>query len=972
MPGVWTLMASTRVVGRSKELERIDAALDAIGRGEPGVLMVAGEAGVGKTRLIGELAARAERRGWRVCVGRCVDLGESTWPLAPLRDIVGDLVDELDAEVLELVLGDARSVLAGLVPELGAAVSEDAADRLSGSVLRVFQRLAQRSPVVVVFEDLHWADGSTRALFAALTRVGRPGSMLVVGTFRDDELHRRHPLRATLAEVARAVRSERLVVPPLGPDATAELVGVLTGNVDGELAASIHRRTAGNPFFVEELLAAQSGGVAGLPATLRDAVLARAATFDGADGRVLDAVAAAGTTLPVVLGDVCGLSPAELQRSLSSLIGSGLLIADGDEVRFRHDLAREVFVDELLPGERERLHAALAASLENRRPDRLGEIAVHWSQAQEGPRTLAASVAAGRQALRAGAAREAFDHFGLALEWWDRVHDPDRLAGSDRAELLAEASTAALYADDVGRAIELREASLSELGDGDRDRLVRAWLDLRRLYRFANRWDDTHAAADRAYELVAAEPPSGELVEALVAVSVSERVRLRFDAGLAHARRAVEVATAVGQAGLIVQSSSQLGEALGDAGDREGAVAIATDVAARCGRDVPPHIQLIAGVQHSGALREVGRFADIPAVARHGVELARETGLGGPRGAWLAEHLVEALVLLGRWSEAEQATHDLADMLSIPVQRGSLGGIWAPALIRMGRVDDARALVEDARRALEEPGFHELRGTLAAGVVLLDAAERRHDEAAATVDRVMACREPGFLGNSELVATAIEAMADAGRRDHPRIASWLAWMEEVDHRPRIPTPEQVVYRDLAYAHFDRLRGETDPMRWAAVADQCTAIGFRYYEAVARLHHAATLLAGASGRSAASHNAAQHELQTSANIAAELRATPLQRTIGDLARRARLPVRNGDPPANDNLTIETDHLGLTPRERHVLSLLARGRTNGEIATELYISTKTASVHVSNILRKLGVTNRVEAATIAERQPFPERP
>ena len=364
MPGVGTPMVSSRVIGRSTELERIDAALDAAGRGEGGVLMVAGEAGIGKTRLIGELAARAERRGWRVCIGGCVDLGESSWPLAPLRDIVGDLLDGLDAEALELVLGDARSVLAGLVPELGTSVSDDAADRLPGTVLGVFQRLARRSPVVVVFEDLHWADGSTRALFAALTRVGRPGSMLVVGTFRDDELHRRHPLRATLAEVARgppgangsscphSIRTRRV-----------EMVGVLTGDVDAELAASIHRRTGGNPYFLEELLAARSGGVVGLPATLRDAVLARAATFEEADGGVLAAVAAAGTTLPVVLGDTCGLPPAEMQRSLATLIGSGLLIADGDEVRFRHDLAREVFVDELLSGERERLHAALAASL---------------------------------------------------------------------------------------------------------------------------------------------------------------------------------------------------------------------------------------------------------------------------------------------------------------------------------------------------------------------------------------------------------------------------------------------------------------------------------------------------------------------------------------------------------------------------------------------------------------------------------
>jgi DNA-binding CsgD family transcriptional regulator len=216
------------------------------------------------------------------------------------------------------------------------------------------------------------------------------------------------------------------------------------------------------------------------------------------------------------------------------------------------------------------------------------------------------------------------------------------------------------------------------------------------------------------------------------------------------------------------------------------------------------------------------------------------------------------------------------------------------------------------------------------------------------------------------VATTIEVMADAGGYDDARVASWLAWMEEVDHRGRVPTPEQLLYKDLAYAHAHRLRGNAEPTRWAAVADKCAEIGFRFYAAVARLHYATALLAGPSGRSPAAHRAAQQELQTAADIASELRATPLQQTIGELARRARLPVSNLSAPATDEVIIDTDRFGLTPREQLVLTLVAQGRTNGEIANELYISTKTASVHVSNILRKLGVTNRVEAAAVAERQ------
>ena len=189
--------------------------------------LIAGEAGVGKSRLVAELTTRAEGRGFRVCVGRCIDLGEAIWPLAPLREMVASIADDLDGEALDLVVGGARGALAELVPELGGERAGDAplsSDGLCELVVGMFKRLAHRAPLVLVVEDLHWADATTRTLFSALARVGRLRQVLLVGTFRSDELHRRHPLRPVLAEIERADQCERIDVRPLDRVATAELI----------------------------------------------------------------------------------------------------------------------------------------------------------------------------------------------------------------------------------------------------------------------------------------------------------------------------------------------------------------------------------------------------------------------------------------------------------------------------------------------------------------------------------------------------------------------------------------------------------------------------------------------------------------------------------------------------------------------------------------------------------------------------
>jgi DNA-binding CsgD family transcriptional regulator len=304
------------------------------------------------------------------------------------------------------------------------------------------------------------------------------------------------------------------------------------------------------------------------------------------------------------------------------------------------------------------------------------------------------------------------------------------------------------------------------------------------------------------------------------------------------------------------------------------------------------------------------------------------------------------------------------------------------ALIRQGRVDEARPLFDEAHATLARGHVSEVVPWLAAAVVTFAAAEGRHGDIATIVDDVVDRDQPSVGGNSHLVATAIAAVAD-GRAGGPAardggthessIAAatrWIEWMERLEHKGRLASIEQRLHRDHACAQRLRLRGSHDPQPWAQLAAGWEEIGFRYDAAYARLRHAEALLAGTSGRSASARAAATDVLAAAYGVAGELGAGPLLADLEDLARRARLPLprrESPDPARGDDRAMTVR--GLTPREREVLALLALGRSNGQIAKELFISTKTASVHVSNILRKLDVTNRIEAAAVIARQPSP---
>jgi DNA-binding CsgD family transcriptional regulator/tetratricopeptide (TPR) repeat protein len=813
-------------------------------------------------------------------------------------------------------------------------------------------------------------------LFSALARAQRVRPLLLVGTFRSDELHRRHRLRPMLAEVERE-RCERIELARLGRAATVELVGAIHGSVvDARYVEMIQRRSDGNPFFVEELVAAQRSGIIGLPVTLRDVILARAAVLDDAAVHVLNVTAAAGTAISDVLADVCGLEPDALRTTLGELFATALLVRDEDEVRFRHDLGREVVYDELLPDERIRLHARLAASLQARRPERLGEIARHWSAANDAPRALAASVAAGQQTLRSGAAAEAAAHLSRALELWEVVVDAATLVDLDHPALLLEAALAAEHARHLDRAIDLARKAAAELATIDPMREGQALLLLRDLYRFTYRWDECADAADRALAVIPEIPPSNARARALAAAALSNGYQHRFDDALAHARQSVAVAEAVGDPEALIDAYNALGVQLYNVGDYEGGFAVASRGLGLCDGSVSPERVLTAHICVDNGLARLGRYRDRVANAQRAVALARSSGLGGPRSALLARIWIGALFVVGRWDEAERVVDEVADLLDHTTQEGALAATWGLALTRQGRLDDARPFIDQGRAVLFDSIWDQGRGELAAAIVEFDAAEGRFGDVR---HLVTACLGHGMDCSDTdpyLVGIGIAALADfvetaVARPVRPDIAELRAianrWIERTNADAtdaRQAAPWESVERDNAVAQFERLQGRADPVQWERLVAQWAELGQRYEEALARFRRAEALLAGVPGRASAARRAATSELAAAGAIAADLHAAPLLAKVQDLARRARLPVGSTSPPVPVPGQVSTENeLGLTPREIEVLALLASGRSNGQIGKELFISTKTASTHVSNIIRKLGITNRVEAAAIA---------
>jgi DNA-binding NarL/FixJ family response regulator/tetratricopeptide (TPR) repeat protein len=973
----------------------MDQALERALAGEPVTLVVGGEAGVGKSRLIGELVTRARAAGARVLVGGCVELDGGGIPLAPLVDMVRALAAELPGDELDELLGPARGEIGRLVPELAQrretqAPTDPDSSRILELLLGVIGRLVAERPLVLVVADVQWADRATLDLIALLVAAPTARPLLLVSSVRSDELPRAHPFRRISARWEQQRSVERIELERLSAgEVAAQIAAIITERPDGDLIDLVFERSEGIPLFVEELLGAvREGGLDPdyLPPSLRDVLLARAERLSDAAQHVLRVTSGGGRWVPDrLLGLVAGLPDAELYASLRETIEHQLLVVDaaGRGYGFRHALARAAIHEDLLPGERAQLHRAYAEAMESRPElvapglDGIAMLAHHWLAAHDVPRALVASVRAGQVAADALASSAAQRHFEVALELWTQVPDAGQRAGIAHPELLDAAAYAAYRAGAGERALALVDQALEEIGHAGTVE-QRAMLLARRasILREIGRDEEGITVLEQAAGLLPAEPPSrvsayvlGQLATALVRLDQMERAR-------DVAERAVSSAEAVGALAELLDAKVTAGHGHVFCGEVDTGLAEVREAGDRALAADLPWIAVRASLNLSDLLLSLARYDEAVEAVDEGMVVVERTGLVRTVGAFMRGNRAEALIRSGRWDEAEAALaaeHEAAGTFA-PAVLASRGELY----VLSGRVAEARADLREIRQHLRNTTAAQWALPIAGMEAELARAEGDLDAARLILGRVLTGRAPGedprYRWPVMSLAMRVEAErairardegaevpADVGARADEllRDATTLATTTPSDHG----------HNALLQAEHARSRGTDETRAWEAAVRAARAMHQPFFVAYTLMRQAEALVAAGDGDAAA---ASATEAQ---KIAAGLGAAPLLAEVEALIRRARLrpddsaTAGEAEAPDGASSTAETDaadRFGLTPREIEVLRLVADGCSNNQIAQQLFISRATASVHVSNILSKLGVSTRVQAAALAHRR------
>ncbi|MEU4196966.1 AAA family ATPase [Kribbella sp. NPDC026611] len=958
-------VTSDRLVGRIGELAALRSAITAAGEGSSALVVVAGDAGIGKSRLIAEVVTEARAANFVVAVGGCVQLGEVSVAYAPLVQALRDLRAHLgDQEFIDLA-GQGWNEIGALLGTRSGSAS-DSSGFLFENLLGLLTRLGQRDPVLLVLEDLHWADASTRDWIAFLGRNLPDAAVAVVLSYRSDELHRRHPLRPVIADLERDPLVERIL---LGGLARGDLARMLADICDepptAEVVDELYTRTEGNPFYVEEMIAA--GAIhGGLPDSLANVILARVERLSSDAQGLLHNAAVLGMDVDdVQLGLITQRPAGTVSAALREAVFHQILVLDGDSCRFRHALIREALYDDLLPGEREDLHrvAALALEAGTRRDERSrwAQIAYHWYAATDAPRAFGASVRAGLEAEKVSALADAAEHFERALRLRGQVPDADAAAGMSRAELLLHAADAVQASSSTNRAIALAQAALDELRDAPPEQRS---LVLERIGR--SNWTQRHgpeavAAYEESVAILEGRPPSREQAFALSALGQSMMVRQQYRDAEAVLTRAITIARTVGAPDVEGHALCSMGTALVALGGVQDGLA-AVRQAHRLSTEFGTADEVCrAYVNEASSLLISGEYAEAVRVGAEGIRYAAK--VGRPRHSEsIAGNALAALICAGRWAEADRMRAAMPNSTAGPY----LELRWLPLPLQRGDYDEARRLIQQCLDETKASGDVQFRaqalmraGELAAAGQRLDDARQLFDDALQiaerTDDQFYRARALSFAMTVEAersvftpgsAQAAADRLADRLRAFTADVVARGTWL-----------PEPHAWLATAEAEHDRVFGRDTGGAWATVVTAWEQVGQPFQIAEARYRQADALLREHGDRTVAATTARE-----SLRIAEALGAVPLAEKIRQLARRGRLDLTTCQPtePANP-----LAHFHLTPREVDVLRLLAEGQTNRQIGEALFISEKTASVHVTNVLRKLGVPSRLEAAAIAQR-------
>jgi DNA-binding NarL/FixJ family response regulator len=983
-------LTSSHLVGRVRELAELELAVREAQAGRPALVLLGGDSGVGKTRLIGELehrlaaAENGDRRAALVLRGEAVEQGESELPYAPLLGALRPLVRERNPALDSLSAGSCEQ-LETLLPGLGEGPRRDDRPgptdqlRLFEAVLELLDVLSESEPVVLILEDMHWADRSTMTFVSFLARSLREERATLLLSYRTDELHRRHPLRPLLSELERLGRSRRIQLEPFDRNELTEALKDILGDTPSEpLVERLFGRSEGNPLYTEELLAAGLDGRGAPPQSLRDAFMLRIERLSADAQRAARAIAVGRRLDEAAIGSVTGIERDELNAALREAVSEQVLVPEPDgSLRFRHALLREALHDDLLPGERGELHLALARFFDGQverggehELERASAIARHYAAAGDQPQALRATVRAAVAAQRVRAYGEVSDLAERALELWPRVPEELRDVPLDHVGLLALAARAYWLAGHRGRGEVMLESALQELDpDRDRARYASVLAQLARTQWSLNRGKEGVATAERALAMLGENGTEAERAsligwlartrllrgqlkaavrdgqtalqaaltagdrhaesEVLNTLGMAEVVLGPLEDGVARLRRAIEITREIGDGDGLSTAYSNLADVLGLVGRTNDALVTARDgLAATPSRLLRSHVwSMLTVAEHSF------NAGDWAAARAHLVpEPSRLEGL-----QLMFRELCEAELALGEGDEETaagclDAVEPLVAVSAEPQWIGIHGCLLGELRARRRDLDGARAAVEQALDRIELCTDDVMRISRVSAVgarVEADRAQRARD-----------LRESAELkGALARVRIHLQRLAAAVQDGGPVERAYLA---------------------VGKAESARARARNDPALWRRAAESWEAIERPYPAAITRWREAEAHVE--AGKRAAAAECALEALET----ARRLGASWLVEEVSALCERARLtPGRLADRSREAMAQAADDPFGLTPRERQVLTLLAQGATNRQIGAALYMAEKTASVHVSRILSKLDVQSRTQAAAVAHR-------
>jgi DNA-binding CsgD family transcriptional regulator/tetratricopeptide (TPR) repeat protein len=1001
-------LSSPVLIGRLPEMAMLHEALARVEAGSPVVVLIGGEAGIGKSRLVAELAAHARARGDLVLEGACASLGSGEGlPFGPIAEALRGLLRSSDRALLDDVIDPTTRELGRLIPDflwndgdgfLQVAPADWAQTRLFDAFLTLLERLGERRSVVLVTEDVHWADRSTRDLLDFVARRLRNERVLVIATYRTDELHRRHPLRPWLAEMSRLARVEQMELARFERDEVAELLAAIEGRrPSASMVEAIAHRAEGNPFFSEELLAAGSTGPNVLPARLRDVLLGRIGSLSAPAGRLVEAASVAGRTVDHdLLGTVLGMDDDALAGAIEEAISSTVLVpVDGDvaggSYAFRHALLGEAVYDEILASERRRLHAAFSAALAALpTPDgaagasHLAALAHHASAANDLPLALRAYIAAARASAATSGFFEAARAYEHAIALWDSVPEADRPPDEDHVELLFETSGAFQTAEEPERARDVARLAVAGV-DAAREPLRSARLEERLAW--AIYFSGDLADATRLLEGVVArlesQPPSPEGAGCIATLATFTLYGGHYRDAAEIAGRAIEMSQIVGAEGREIEAMGALGAALAIVGECDRGLGVLRDALAKAHDRGDPILISMCYLGLASTLFDCDALEDSVAIGLEGSAWAR--GLRIPGFDTMA---VEGLLPLGRWPEAEAIFSSIPPGWDEGVGSSWNGVFFGVIALRTGRLADAQRLHDIRRESTALLTDAAYAGNLGGALIELALLEGRLDDARAIVDESL-----GWLADADdvrfrsrvlrlgmSVEAEIASKARARRDSETEAAARALGVTRLEQLRELTAAyddgassvfgEARNNRALAEAEATRLIDRPDPAAWLTAASRFRVPRRPYELAWCGYRRAEAMLATRAPRAQVSE-----VLGEASKLAEDLGAKPLVEAIRGLARIARLELPStsealrddADGAAGEAATGErdADPYGLTSREREVLALLVEGQTNRRIAEALFISESTASVHVSNIIGKLGVSNRVEAAAAALR-------